>query len=45
MMRTLRIGMSKTSPAAGEWRPFASDEVAAWFVPVLRNYALYTGDL
>jgi hypothetical protein len=36
---------AKTSPAAGEWGPFASDEFAAWFVPVLRNYALYTGDL
>lgn len=35
---------TKTSPAAGEYGPFASDEFAAWFVPVLRNYALYTGD-
>jgi len=31
--------------AAGDWGPFASDEFAAWFIPVLRDHVLYTGDL
>ena len=31
-------------PKAGEWGPFQSDEFAAWFVPVLADYVLYTGD-
>lgn len=30
---------------AGDYGPFASDEFAAWFVPVLRDHVLYTGDL
>ena len=29
---------------AGEWGPFESDEFAAWLVPVVNNYWLYTGD-
>ena len=33
-----------TPPGAGEWGPFPSDEFAAWFVPVLRDYFLYSGD-
>lgn len=33
-----------TPPAKGEWGPFPSDEFAAWFVPVLRDYHLYSGD-
>lgn len=36
---------AKRSPASGEYGPFASDEFAAWFAPVMRNYALYTGDM
>ncbi len=36
---------AKVSPASGEYGPFASDEFAAWFAPVMRNYALYTGDM
>lgn len=36
---------AKVSPASGDYGPFASDEFAAWFAPVLRNYALYTGDI
>ena len=31
--------------AAGEWGPFASDEFAAWFLPVLWDHILHTGDL
>ncbi len=31
-------------PAAGEYGPFQSDEFAAWFVPVLYDYFLYSGD-
>ena len=34
-----------TPPAEGEWGPFPSDEFAAWFVPVLRDYFLYSGDV
>ena len=30
---------------AGEYGPFASDEFAAWFIPVLHDHVLYTGDL
>ena len=33
-----------TPPAKGEWGPFQSDEFAAWFVPVLYDYYLYSGD-
>ena len=33
-----------TPPAKGEWGPFPSDEFAAWFVPVLYDYFLYSGD-
>ncbi len=33
-----------TPPAKGEWGPFPSDEFAAWFVPVLYDYYLYSGD-
>ena len=33
-----------TPPKSGEWGPFPSDEFAAWFVPVLRDYYLYSGD-
>lgn len=29
---------------AGEWGPFESDEFAAWLIPVVCNYRLYTGD-
>lgn len=32
-------------PAKGEWGPFPSDEFAAWFVPVLFDYYLYSGDI
>ena len=31
-------------PKAGDWGMFESDEFAAWFVPVLWDYYLYTGD-
>lgn len=31
-------------PVDGEYGPFPSDEFAAWFVPVLRDYYLYSGD-
>ena len=31
-------------PKAGEYGPFPSDEFAAWFVPVLWDYILYTDD-
>lgn len=31
-------------PSDGEYGPFPSDEFAAWFVPVLRDYHLYSGD-
>lgn len=31
-------------PRSGEYGPFPSDEFAAWFVPVLWDYLLYTGD-
>lgn len=31
--------------ATGDYGPFPSDEFAAWFVPVLRDHVLYTGDL
>ena len=33
-----------TPPGKGEWGPFQSDEFAAWFVPVLYDYHLYSGD-
>ena len=33
-----------TPIAKGEWGPFPSDEFAAWFVPVLYDYYLYSGD-
>ncbi|MCQ2389595.1 MAG: hypothetical protein MJ138_07765 [Kiritimatiellae bacterium] len=29
---------------SGEWGPFESDEFAAWLIPVVHNYRLYTGD-
>jgi hypothetical protein len=29
---------------AGEWGPFASDEFAAWFVPVAWDHILHSGD-
>lgn len=29
---------------AGAWGPFASDEFAAWFIPVLWDHVLHTGD-
>jgi len=29
----------------GDYGPFASDEFAAWFIPVLRDHVLYSGDL
>lgn len=32
-------------PRAGEWGPFPSDEFAAWFVPPLADYVLYSGDV
>lgn len=32
-------------PKSGEWGPFQSDEFAAWFVPVLADYVLYSGDI
>ncbi|MBP5511160.1 MAG: hypothetical protein J6Z49_09610 [Kiritimatiellae bacterium] len=31
-------------PADGEYGPFPSDEFAAWFIPVLCDYYLYSGD-
>ncbi len=31
--------------AAGEYGPFASDEFAAWFIPVLADHVLHTGDM
>ena len=31
--------------AAGAYGPFPSDEFAAWFVPVLRDHVLHTGDV
>ena len=31
--------------AAGDYGPFASDEFAAWFIPVLRDHVLHSGDL
>ena len=31
-------------PSDGEYGPFQSDEFAAWFVPVLYDYYLYSGD-
>ena len=30
---------------AGDYGPFASDEFAAWFIPVLCDHVLHTGDL
>jgi len=30
---------------AGEYGPFPSDEFAAWFIPVLRDHILHTGDI
>jgi hypothetical protein len=33
-----------TPLASKEWGPFPSDEFAAWFVPVLYDYYLYSGD-
>ncbi|MBQ7188403.1 MAG: discoidin domain-containing protein [Kiritimatiellae bacterium] len=33
-----------TPPKDGEYGPFPSDEFAAWFIPVLRDYYLYSGD-
>ena len=30
--------------ARGAWGPFESDEFAAWLIPVVYNYWLYTGD-
>lgn len=35
---------SHGSVADGEYGPFQSDEFAAWFVPVLWDHLLYTGD-
>ena len=35
---------TQTPPGKGDWGPFQSDEFAAWFVPVLRDYHLYSGD-
>ena len=32
------------APRKGDWGPFQSDEFAAWFVPVLYDYYLYSGD-
>lgn len=29
---------------SGEWGPFASDEFAAWFVPVAWDHIMYSGD-
>lgn len=31
-------------PCAEDWGAFPSDEFAAWFVPVLADYVLYSGD-
>ena len=36
---------AKGKLAAGEYGPFASDEFAAWFVPVLADHILHTGDM
>ena len=30
---------------AGDYGPFPSDEFAAWFIPVLRDHILHTGDM
>jgi alpha-L-rhamnosidase len=34
-----------TPPASGEYGPFASDEFAAWLVPVAWDHLLYTDDV
>lgn len=34
----------QSKPRAGDWGAFPSDEFAAWFVPVLADYVLYSGD-
>lgn len=34
----------QSKPRAGDWGTFPSDEFAAWFVPVLADYVLYSGD-
>ena len=32
------------APESGDWGTFESDEFAAWFLPVLHDYWLHTGD-